>query len=294
MRIVSWNIDRRADGLAQRLDRLAEFGAEVVLLQEIERRTVPALRELPGFDWVQAAVEHSEPGRGSPTRLGPAILGTDRVMLLAAGQVPRERFVAAGQAAGLTEDEVDRIGWRHKTVYADIDIDGHPVRLCSFHARPGTGGGGGRPYVGWVKQLFHRVCADWLAEHNGTTIVGVDANSPKVDHPDADRWEPFMAGEATLIGPQPHHQLDDALYRWLERHPEELDRIRAERPQGPLAITHVLRRSGQPRRYDHLLVTVDLDVDAIEHREPHADGSDHGAIVVDLSLSGRTGHPAAR
>jgi hypothetical protein len=158
------------------------------------------------------------------------------------------------------------------------------VRLCSFHARPGTGGGRGKPYVGWVKQLFHRVCADWLVEHHGAMIVGVDANSPKVDHPDPERWEPFMAGEASLIGPRPRHHLTDALYRWLNEHPQELARIRAERPDGPLAISHVIAQSGQPRRYDHLLVTDDVDVEAIEYRLPGSDGSDHGAIIAELAL----------
>jgi hypothetical protein len=232
---------------------------------------------------LEAAVCLSDPA-GPGTRLGPAILGTERLTRHEAGQVPREQFVAAGQAAGLTEEEVDSIGWRHKTVHVDVSVDGHPVRLCSFHARPGKGGGRGKPYVGWVKQLFHRVCAGWLAAHSGTTVVGVDANSPKVDHPDPNRWQPFMAGEATLIGPRPEHHLRDALYRWLDDHPDELEHTRAERPDGPLAVTYIIPKTGQLRRYDHLLVTDDVTVDAIDHRPPHADGSDHGAIVAELGL----------
>lgn len=286
LRVVSWNIDRRPRGLDDRLGGIRQADADVVLLQEVSRAAADRLVTMSGCSWAEVAVLHSEPEGGPSARIGPAILGSDRVVLKGAGQVPAQRFVEAGAAAGLTAPEVAGIGWRHKTLYTDVEIDGRPMRLCSLHARPGTGGGRGTPYVGWVKQLFHRVCAAWLAEHEGTTVVGVDANSPKVDHPDPARWEPFMAGEATLIGPAPEHCLDDALRRWLDAHPDELKRVVADRPQGPLAVSYVIGQSGAERRYDHLLISDDLRVAAIEHRQPDADGSDHGMIVADLVVAG--------
>lgn len=281
---MSWNIDSRADGLTDRIELLGSFGADVVLLQEVPRRAARLLDAFPHFAWAEVAVRHSEPGRGAAARIGPAILGTDRVRLRGAGQVPAERFVDAGRGAGLSAEEVAGIGWRHKTVYADVEVDDLPLRLCSFHARPGTGGGRGKPYVGWVKQLFHRVCADWINDHDGSMVVGLDANSPKVDHPDPDRWEPFMSGEATLIGPRPGHQLSDALHRWFDDHPDELDHVRTQRPEGPLAISYYTTGARHPRRYDHVLVSDDVDVAAIEYRPPHADGSDHGAVVAELDI----------
>lgn len=213
------------------------------------------------------------------------MLATDRVALKDVGQVPAERFVEAGRRAGLSEGEVHGIGWRHKTVNADVEVDGHPVRLCSLHARPGTGGGRGKPYLGYAKQLFHRVCAEWLAGHDGATVVGVDANSPRADHPDPDLWQPFMAGEATLIGPAPSHGLDDAMRRWLDARPEERARIEAERPEGPLAVTYWTTGARRFRRYDHLLVGEDLEVVTIDHHAPKQHGSDHGAIVAELRLT---------
>lgn len=288
LRVVSWNIDRRPRGLDDRLARIRQAEPDVVLLQEVSRAAADRLVALSGSSWAEVAVLHSEPDGGPSARIGPAILGGDRVELKGAGQVPARLFVEAGAAAGLTAQEVAGIGWRHKTLYADVEIDGRPMRLCSLHARPGTGGGRGTPYVGWAKQLFHRVCAAWLAEHDGATVVGVDANSPKVDHPDPACWEPFMAGEATLIGPAPEHRLTDALRRWLDAHPDDLERVMTDRPQGPLAVTYVISQSGAQRRYDHLLVSDDLHVEAIEHRQPDADGSDHGMIVADL-VSGEQG-----
>lgn len=285
---MSWNVDSRGVGLEERLDALSRFEADVVLLQEVPRRARERLSEVTGFAWAELAMMHSEPVGGASARLGTGILGNDRVRLIAAGQIPEERFIQAGLRAGLSEAEVrERTGWLHRNLYADVEIDGVPLRVCSFHARPATGGGPGRPPLGYTRQLFHRVCADWLAEHQGTTIFGIDANSPYVDHPDPERWQASMAGDATLIGPSPRHHLTDALYRWLEDHPMELERIRTARPDGPLAVSYVTSRGGRAVRYDHLFVTGDLDVDDIVYRPPGADGSDHGAVVARLRLGGR-------
>ncbi len=211
-------------------------------------------------------------------------LGSERVHLREAGQIPQERFIEAGVRAGLSEAEVrDRTGWFHRNLYADVEIDGVRLRVCSFHARPATSGRSGRPPLGYTRQLFHCVCADWLAEHDGPMLFGVDANSPYVDHPDPAHWQPSMAGDATLIGPQPRHHLTDALYRWLDAHPQELQHVRAERPDGPLAISYVTSGAAREVRFDHLFVTDDLDVESITYRPPGADGSDHGAVLARLA-----------
>lgn len=66
MRIVSWNIDSRGHGLADRIEALADFGVDVALLQEVPRSAAPLLDTAPGFAWAELAVLHSEPGRGRP------------------------------------------------------------------------------------------------------------------------------------------------------------------------------------------------------------------------------------
>jgi endonuclease/exonuclease/phosphatase family metal-dependent hydrolase len=281
---MSWNIDARGEGLEKRIGALERFEADIVLLQEVPRRAGSALANAAGFAWAELAVMRSEPTGGPSARLGTAILGSERVRLHDVGQIPQEQFIEAGLRAGLSEAEVrNRTGWFHRNLYADIEIEGHSLRVCSFHARPATGGRPGRPPLGYARQLFHRVCADWLAEHNGSMLFGVDANSPYVDHPDPARWQPSMAGDATLIGPQPRHRLTDALYRWLEEHPEDLERVRTERPDGPLAISYETSGAGRPVRYDHLFVTDDLRVETITYRPPAADGSDHGVVLARLT-----------
>lgn len=283
IRVVSWNIDARASGLEERIAWLGTLGADVVVLQEVPRSAQCLLEEASGFAWGELAVAQSEPatpgGRPPPARRqGPAVLGSQRVMMRTAGQVPEAWFVQAGGRAGLTEEEVRRIGWRHKTIYVDVSVEGAPLRVAGFHARPGSSG------LGWVKQLFHRVCATWVAACQGPMLFGVDANSPNVDHPEPQQWRPFMAGEATLIGPSPSHHLVDALPRWLDDHPHERRQVLAQRPDGPLAVTYRTPRSRAPKRYDHLFTTRDITIDALTHRPPGVDGSDHGAILADLTI----------
>ncbi len=283
---MSWNIDARGDGLEARIGDLARFKSDVVLLQEVPRRSGAALSSAAGFAWTELAAMHSEPSGGPSARLGTAILGSERVRLCEVGQIPQERFIEAGVRAGLSEAEVrDRTGWFHRNLYADVEIDGIAVRVCSFHARPATGGRPGRPPLGYTRQLFHRVCADWVAEHDGPMLFGVDANSPYIDHPDPAHWQPSMAGDATLIGPHPRHHLTDALSRWHDQHPEDLEQVRTQRPDGPLAISYVTSGAGRPVRYDHLFVTDDFDVEGIAYRPPGADGSDHGAVLARLVAS---------
>lgn len=285
MRVVSWNIDARGDGLEGRIAQLPNFDADIVLLQEVPRRAAPLLAAVSGAAWAELSVLHSEPSGRSSARLGTAILASERVQLKEVGQIPEQQFIDAGVRAGLSESEVrERTGWCHRNLYADVEIDGIPLRVCSLHARPATGGAPGRPPLGYTRQVFHRVCAAWLAEHDGTALFGVDANGPFIDHPDPDRWRPAMAGDATLIGPQPVHHLTDAMYRWLASRPDQMEAIRRSRPDGPLAVSYVTTGSKRPCRYDHVYVTDDIDVEDIQYRWPQSDGSDHGAVVTALAI----------
>ena len=279
-------------GVDERLRNLADvFGnPDVVLLQELPPGFAHVLEVegVPGFAGCERSTAHLDASLGA-RRLGTAVLLSERVTpghgVPAAGQIPEQLFLQRGAAAGLSEFEIrERMGWLPRNVYVDIDVDGVTVRVCSFHARPATGGRSGRPPAGYARQLFHRVCASWVAEQPGPVLFGVDANSPRVDHPDPQRWEPALAGDATLIGPAPEHHFRDALYRWLDDCPEEFALVQAERPDGPLAISYRLP-GGEARRYDHLFVTDDIGVDGISYRAPQADGSDHGAVIADLYLS---------
>lgn len=150
--VVSWNVDSRGGGLDERIQRVGEFGADVALLQEVPRRAEELLENVPGFAWARMATQYSEPNGRSPSRLSTVILGGSRLQLHEVGQVPANRFIAAGAAAGLSEFEVrNRTGWLHRNLYVDAEIGGHMVRLVSLHARPATGGQPGRPPLGYAR-----------------------------------------------------------------------------------------------------------------------------------------------
>ena len=86
------------------------------------------------------------------------------------------------------------------------------------------------------------------------------------------------------------HDLSDALRRWLALYPDEMDRLRAGKPSGPLVITNRTGRRkdspGNPRRFDSVWVSRHWIVRHIEHlyEEGLEAGSDHAQVMVDLDL----------
>src|SRR5699024_3889015 len=99
-----------------------------------------------------------------------------------------------------------------------------------------------------------------------------------------------LTGDEIMFGNDPHHRLFDAYRRWLATRPRETERIRRERPNGPLAITHYTgkRRNspGIPRRYDALWLSEQLTVERIDHCYDEAieAGSDHALVIADLTI----------
>jgi hypothetical protein len=155
------------------------------------------------------------------------------------------------------------------------------ITFCSFHTPPGA-------TWGRIKPRTLKAIAEWLPAQQGPIVVGIDANTPKTDHPDAVRNEWWWAEEPLLLGPTPVHQLRDALRLWLEGRPDMMAAIRAQRPHGPLAVSHV-RGSGKTRiacRYDFIYVSTHLAVEAVAylHEEALEAGSDHALVVASLGL----------
>jgi hypothetical protein len=145
------------------------------------------------------------------------------------------------------------------------------------------------------RQNFEAVTA-WLAGQHARTVVGLDCNSPKVDHPDVSRnryWGreggPGDRREYLLHDPwRAPHGLRDAYRVFLAEHPAEMDRIREKQPDGPLAVSHVTGKA--PRRYDFIYVTPDLVPHQVEYdfSTAHAAKGDHAMVKAQLSVAGRT------
>jgi endonuclease/exonuclease/phosphatase family metal-dependent hydrolase len=115
------------------------------------------------------------------------------------------------------------------------------------------------------------------------------AGRGEVDHPDEARsefWWP--AHEPLVLGPRSdrQHDLEDAYRLWLAENPDEFNAIVTERPDGPLAITH-LRGAKEIRcRYDQVWVSPEWHVERLRHltEESFKAGSDHALVATELRL----------
>ena len=180
-----------------------------------------------------------------------------------------------------------------RTLHALMQLDGREVRVATYHAPPG---------VSWLERKPQQAVAfaAWLGTSVGPVILGADANTPLVDHPDfaltrthwhtGDRHLRGAPGDDCLWAASKTHGLRDALRRWLDDHPDDLAAIVRDRPAGPLAISHYTGRRkthrGAPRRFDSIWVSGDFNVSSVAY--PYdtsvAAGSDHSAVVGDLSF----------
>ena len=270
MRVATWNLERRAT--PDRLELAQTQDLDLLLAQEVTSAAYEDLRRSGLFDWSAFSLDHRPRlARGSRSeRLGVAVFGRRPIHLRASGILPwlmrPEKFVLA---------DLELPGWRER------------VSVASYHASPGDG-----------KPECSLQVAHWLELQFGPTILGLDANSPDVDHPDHEQsvfhWQhpPFTHCEPALIGPpsKRRHRLEDAHRLWLARHPDEFQRLVSARPNGPLACTYDRMRDDvgfKPSRFDSVWVSSEFRVDRVDHLWDDASsrpmgGSDHAMVVVDL------------
>lgn len=132
--------------------------------------------------------------------------------------------------------------------------------------------------------------AGWLAGSDEPTIIGIDANTPRIDAINLSETCWWNSGEERLLGPpdQRTHGLRDVFREWVERSPERLDAIRTDRPDGPLAVSY--RRGRGERavdcRYDVILASPEIRGEGAgyEYEGAVMAGSDHALVWADLVL----------
>lgn len=247
-----------------------------MLLQELNPRSSTVLADAAGADWIVRAIDLRTAGPDdSPVRRrGVAIAGH--------GPHPGRKWL------------LDEIRLSERILLVETQTEGAPFIAVSYHAPPG---------VNWgiVKPRQAVAFASWLSAQNGPLLFGADANTPLIDGLDfantRTHWQTGDTrlhgepGDDLLFGPGKVHDLDDALRRWFALHPDKIDRLRASKPSGPLAITHRTgRRKNSPgtgRRFDSVWVSRHWVVRHIEHlyEEGIAAGSDHAPVMVDLDLT---------
>jgi endonuclease/exonuclease/phosphatase family metal-dependent hydrolase len=265
-RFGSWNVNRRRL-TADHVDLLSRAGCDVVALQEVSAEFHAALASQPLFHWSVSSFSLRAPGptEGRARRMGCSIFGRSPF-----------RLVAAGVLAHLAFPE--------RTVVIVAETDTSPFTFASFHTPPGAN-------WGEIKPATLKAIAEWLAERQGRVVMGIDANAPKVDHPNPDESEWWWDDEALLLGPSPRHPLREVLRVFLEDRPDIMASLRAERPRGPLATSH-FRGRGVKRtacRYDFIYASSHFAVDEVTYLMDEAvkAGSDHALVIAQL----RDGEP---
>ena len=256
---------------------LRREGVDVVLLQEANVSSLEVLRDAAGLDWAVTAYDAGAPYPGGRS-------GRGRVTAVA----------GRGDEPTLARILPD-LPLPERMVFARISTPLGPITMASYHAPPGVS-------HGFVKVQHAHALRDWVDTTGGPIVVGADANTPLVDHPEPGRvrthWHTGSLklrgrdGDDVVFGGAPEHRLRDAYRLYLQDHPQTWEEINRQRPDGPLAVSHRTGKRttfpGTPRRFDTLWVSPRFGVRAMsyDYDGAVAAGSDHALVVAELTPSG--------
>ena len=273
--VATWNVAGRIRPAM--LDVLADVAPDIAFLQEVEIDQWPAWKQaVQGDGLTGLELRPRAADEGGNRGLGAAVLLRAPLQFSAASVVEHPGFE-----------------WPERAVTGLVALAPGlpPTRLVGYHALHGG--------YGQIKPKSSAALASWLAEQQGPMLVGMDANSPEVDHPDESSIEAFWSRPSTrplersLVGPRPDrvHRLNDVWRTCLSAHPEEADAIRNASPTGPLAVTHWTGQQPRvPHRYDHIWASDAFDVLEVRHmQEGFSAGSDHALVWARLRVNAGTG-----
>jgi hypothetical protein len=265
IRVVDWNVDgfTRIDA---KLALLQGLDWDVLLLQEVTTDSWGAFRQLGSVGvWSQTHL----PPLARPPRYHSAIVVGSGLDLEDLGVVPD-------------------VPSAERTALARV-ITGDGSFIAASLALP--------PGVAWGKAGKGRQAdriASWLAGQRESVLVGIDANSPKFDHPELADCVWWNDKERLLLGADRIHDLRDVYRELLQRDADRRGAVLEGRPSGPLAVSH-LRGRGDRRtecRYDHVLASPQFVVEGVGYLwdEARAAGSDHALVAAELVLHRDSSH----
>jgi Endonuclease/Exonuclease/phosphatase family len=273
LRFASWNVGTSATRLKRQIDFLRGLDCDVVALQEVSAENGSTLEGSGMFSrvWQGLVLRPRGLEETAARNRGCVLLATDRFRPVG------EPEILLGAAAP------------ERSIAVRLAFDGGELSAASFHQ---VAGSDKKKWGPAKKRQTFRAIADWLGRHPTRAIVGIDANSPELDHPDVERNVYFFD---RLAGDQDEHLLHDPLrathvlvdvYRvYLRDHPDEVEANMEARPEGPVAVSHYNR--GRPRRFDFIYATPDLRPESVVyHGETLTEKlSDHALVVADLAVS---------
>jgi hypothetical protein len=230
LRVISWNLAHRVGaGASNEADLIRALHPDLALFQEANARSIDSLAMMAGFDWV----------RWTPPDYQPLRAGSGYLAAIAGRGVEPESLSTRFD-----------VPFPDRVTAARIRVGDTAIIAAAYHAPPG---------VSWGLEKAQQAVAfaHWLAGQHDMVVLGADANTPMVDHPDFRRtrthWQTGVAslkgapGDDVLWGHTKVHGLEDALRVALASDPARLQAIRDARPDGPLDTSYrTRRRNGQP------------------------------------------------
>jgi endonuclease/exonuclease/phosphatase family metal-dependent hydrolase len=315
--VATWNIELggvRAPKTAAKLNLLRALrrrGAEVIALQEVlmpvagPASGLATLAELVADGTFAHVIVPAQPTKRTADR-GCAILASARFKLASR---PRRIHDTPSPERSCVVDLIDT-----------IDDSRRMLTTASVHWVPGSDTTEKATGARWgpePKRRNFRAVARWMAGQTERAIVGIDCNSPLVDHPDLAEVVyhtkrigglVFDQEEHLLHDPDParytvragyRHTLRDS-YRTLMAMDQHVRRQalrtfrrtgRDEIGRGCLAVTHEKVWRGRPpwrRRFDFIFATPDITPLRVVHvpiAEAKAAGSSHAPVFAILTIT---------
>jgi len=261
LRIASWNI-RGMPHPTDQVRLLDDQHADIVLLQDVGPSAVRAVADSRLWNHVMDTWLLPRPPGAIIRRGGCLIAATDDWVLLPV--LPVQHVLLSSRSLAVTATHREAA-----------------LTLLSWYAPTNTGPGR-KERSGYFSAL-----AAWLSTVSSPIVLGMDANGPRVDHPDIEQSRWWTEEEALVLGSGA--QTEDVLRLWYTNHPTELKRRVRYYPSGPLADSYHRGRKGKCLRcrYDSIRVSPGISVTDVRYlyEEAVRAGSDHALVMAELELA---------
>jgi exodeoxyribonuclease III len=256
MTLLSWNVAGRLKRQVEQAELIAELAPDLVCLQEIRPTSAPAwTASLQHAGWDHIALARSNAPAADPDR---------RLSVLTAARQP------------LTEIDIDGdLPWPERVLATETA----GLQLVNFHSPIS-------PKPNLVKVRAHETLHAHLAAARGPRALCGDLNTPRREHPDGRIWT-FARTNRGKLRPERGERWDQAelaLIKGLEPFGFR-DAFRALHGYERRELSWQWQRWGGGYRLDHLIVSSEVDVEAVEylHGWRQEEGlSDHSPLLATL------------
>ena len=252
LRLASWNV-RGMPWPREQLALLADQRPDIVFLQDISQQGIRTV--------VDSGLWSVLPEAGAL----PSSMRRGRCLVAAHGWTLQALPLPADLACGCSAVQA-RLG---------------PSALTLLSCYAPTNSGPGR----LLRPGYFTALAAFLKACPPPLLLGMDANGPRVDHPDPDRCVWWNAEESLVLGPGA--VTCDSLRLWYDAHPAELRRRIRYYPAGPLEDSYHRGRAGHYLRcrYDSIRVSPGTRVMDVHYlyREAVLAGSDHALVTAEVA-----------